>query len=93
MYGPLQAARRAVVPLWLAVHLKKKRKCHIDPPTWLSIRASLASTSRPYELTRTWIAALEETLRQEVSEGSFSEMPRDYVEVAKVLLEVYVRLE
>lgn len=46
LYGPLQAARRAVVPLWLAVHLKKKRKCHIDPPTWLTIRASF-NLARP----------------------------------------------
>ncbi|KAL8280044.1 hypothetical protein RQP46_007625 [Phenoliferia psychrophenolica] len=70
MYGPLHAARRATVPLWLAIHLKKKRKCHIDPPAWLSV------------------TALEETLRAELTDGAFSPVPHDYLEVSKVLLEI-----
>lgn len=34
-YGPFEPPRRAQVPLWLALSLKKKRKCRIVPPEWL----------------------------------------------------------
>ena len=36
-YGPFQPPTRAQVPLWLAILLRKKRKCVIVPPEWLSI--------------------------------------------------------
>ncbi|KAG8965747.1 DNA replication protein psf2 [Tulasnella sp. 419] len=37
VYGPFRPPGRARIPLWLAVHLKSRRKCHIVPPTWLSV--------------------------------------------------------
>jgi len=37
-YGPFTPPQKTSVPLWLAVHLKKKRKCRIIPPKWLSTR-------------------------------------------------------
>lgn len=36
-YGPFQPPTHAQVPLWLAVSLRKKRKCVIIPPAWLSV--------------------------------------------------------
>ncbi|KOS15188.1 dna replication complex gins protein psf2 [Malassezia pachydermatis] len=38
-YGPFQPPTHAQVPLWLAVSLRKKRKCVIIPPAWLSVDA------------------------------------------------------
>ncbi|KAM0787027.1 hypothetical protein ACM66B_006293 [Microbotryomycetes sp. NB124-2] len=69
-WGPLVPPQKASVPLWFAVHLKKKRKCRIMVPRWLGQ------------------AALEETLRQELTDEQFSDLPRTYLEVSKVLLEV-----
>ncbi|KXN88630.1 DNA replication complex GINS protein PSF2 [Leucoagaricus sp. SymC.cos] len=36
-YGPLRPPNKAKVPLWIAVNLKQKRKCHIVAPRWLSV--------------------------------------------------------
>ncbi|GAA5989835.1 hypothetical protein JCM11641_004809 [Rhodosporidiobolus odoratus] len=69
-YGPFVPPQKAHVPLWLAVHLKKKRKCRIVGPGWMSV------------------AFLEQVLKQEQSDPNFSDLPRDYLEVSKVLLEV-----
>ncbi|KWU41686.1 Psf2-domain-containing protein [Rhodotorula sp. JG-1b] len=68
-YGPLVPPQKAWVPLWLAVHLKKKRKCRVVAPQWMSV---------PY---------LEDTLKAEREQAEFSDLPRDYLEVSKVLLE------
>ncbi|POY73444.1 hypothetical protein BMF94_3381 [Rhodotorula taiwanensis] len=68
-YGPLVPPQKAWVPLWLAVHLKKKRKCRIVAPHWMTV------------------AYLEDTLKAEQTNGEFSDLPRDYLEVSKVLLE------
>jgi hypothetical protein len=37
VYGPFQPPAKAVVPLWLALSLKRKRKCRIIGPEWLTI--------------------------------------------------------
>ncbi|PWN92341.1 GINS complex, Psf2 component [Acaromyces ingoldii] len=37
VYGPLRPPTQARVPLWLALNLKKRRKCHIVCPEWLHI--------------------------------------------------------
>ncbi|GAA5900378.1 hypothetical protein JCM6882_001233 [Rhodosporidiobolus microsporus] len=69
-YGPFTPPQKAFVPLWLAVHLKKKRRCRIVAPQWLSV------------------GFLEQVLKQEQTDPNFSDLPRDYLEVSKVLLEV-----
>ncbi|GAA5937771.1 hypothetical protein JCM3775_002123 [Rhodotorula graminis] len=69
-YGPFIPPQKASVPLWLAIHLKKKRRCRIVAPTWLSV------------------GELEEVLKFEQTQAEFSDLPRDYLEVSKVLLEV-----
>ncbi|KAH6915116.1 DNA replication complex GINS protein PSF2 [Coprinopsis sp. MPI-PUGE-AT-0042] len=35
-YGPLRPPSKAKIPLWMAIHLKMKKKCHIVPPKWLN---------------------------------------------------------
>jgi GINS complex subunit 2 len=57
------------VPLWMALHLKQKRKCRIVVPTWLSV------------------GDLTELLHLETTKTDFSELPRDWLEISKVLLE------
>jgi hypothetical protein len=36
-YGPFFPQIAAQVPLWLAVALKKRGKCTIRPPLWMSV--------------------------------------------------------
>ncbi|KIK67795.1 hypothetical protein GYMLUDRAFT_238001 [Collybiopsis luxurians FD-317 M1] len=36
-FGPLQPPRKAKMPLWMAVNLKMKKKCHIVAPEWMSV--------------------------------------------------------
>ncbi|KAJ7686074.1 hypothetical protein B0H17DRAFT_1332927 [Mycena rosella] len=36
-YGPLRPPHRARIPLWMAVNLKQKKKCHILAPAWLTV--------------------------------------------------------
>ncbi|GAA6044399.1 hypothetical protein JCM8097_007243 [Rhodosporidiobolus ruineniae] len=69
-YGPFTPPQKASVPLWLAVHLKKKRRARIVAPQWLGV---------PF---------LEQVLKQERDDPNFSDLPREYLEISKVLLEV-----
>ncbi|EIW82310.1 Psf2-domain-containing protein [Coniophora puteana RWD-64-598 SS2] len=36
-YGPLRPPSKSKVPLWMAINLKLKKKCHIVPPEWLTV--------------------------------------------------------
>ena len=36
-FGPLEPSLPIDVPLWLAVYLKKLRKCQIQQPDWMSV--------------------------------------------------------
>jgi len=38
-YGPFKPLTRASVPLWMAVALKKRNKCNIVAPAWLSVNS------------------------------------------------------
>jgi GINS complex subunit 2 len=38
-YGPFEPSIATSVPLWLALALKKVRRCRILPPRWLHLRA------------------------------------------------------
>ncbi|RXK36182.1 DNA replication complex GINS protein PSF2 [Tremella mesenterica] len=37
IYGSFQPPSSSKVPLWLAISLKRKRKCRIVPPIWLNV--------------------------------------------------------
>ncbi|KAK0553317.1 DNA replication protein psf2 [Tilletia horrida] len=45
IYGPFRPPAQVNVPLWLASYLKKRKKCRIVPPTWLTVE-SLSDTLR-----------------------------------------------
>ncbi|KAL9935523.1 hypothetical protein V8E36_005871 [Tilletia maclaganii] len=45
IYGPFRPPAQAKVPLWLAAYLKKRNKCIIVPPPWLTVEA-LSDTLR-----------------------------------------------
>ncbi|KAF8076643.1 hypothetical protein FPV67DRAFT_1407438 [Lyophyllum atratum] len=36
-YGPLRPPNKASVPIWMALNLKSKKKCHIVAPAWLNV--------------------------------------------------------
>ncbi|SNX82547.1 related to PSF2 - part of GINS, replication multiprotein complex [Melanopsichium pennsylvanicum] len=37
IYGPFRPPQPSLVPLWVALHLKKRKKAIIVPPTWLTV--------------------------------------------------------
>ena len=34
-YGPFRPSKPVTIPLWLALHLKERKKCNIKAPIWL----------------------------------------------------------
>lgn len=36
-FGPFRPQIQATVPIWLAVLLKKRGKCSVQPPEWMSV--------------------------------------------------------
>ncbi|KAH8077997.1 hypothetical protein HD553DRAFT_252027, partial [Filobasidium floriforme] len=71
VYGPFQPPSKAVVPLWLALSLKRKKKCRIICPEWLTVEN------------------LEQLMQAEKENSeSFVPLPRHFIEVSKVLLDV-----
>lgn len=37
IYGPFRPPTPSIVPLWVALHLKKRKKAVVVPPTWLTV--------------------------------------------------------
>ena len=53
VYGPFRPPARTSVPVWLALHLKKKGKCYIIPPDWMLLEnlqrlLQLETTTLPF---------------------------------------------
>lgn len=67
-FGPLTGGFPAVVPLWLAITLRKRGKCTIQMPEWMTI------------------LALEERVATERTQGTLSDLPFHYMEIAQLLL-------
>ena len=44
-YGPFKPNFPCNVPLWLAIDLKRKKRCKIQPPPWLAIGINVNSFS------------------------------------------------
>jgi GINS complex subunit 2 len=66
------------VPLWLAIVLKKKKKCQIIPPGWLSKgNIELLFYSKDY---------LKSKLEEEKLQPGFSSLPFHYMEHSHTLL-------
>lgn len=38
-FGPFRPPAHAEVPVWLAIHLRRKQKCVIIPPEWMAVDA------------------------------------------------------
>lgn len=36
-FGPFNPSMHTKVPLWLALNLKQRHKCRLEPPSWLSV--------------------------------------------------------
>jgi len=36
-YGPFRPQIPVTVPLWLGIAMKKRSKCRIQPPSWMSV--------------------------------------------------------
>lgn len=36
-FGPFNPAMHTQVPLWMAINLRQRRKCRIEPPPWLNV--------------------------------------------------------
>ncbi|KAL7423832.1 DNA replication protein psf2 [Cryptotrichosporon argae] len=71
IYGPFTPPSAASVPLWLALSLKRRRKCRVVPPAWLAAEP------------------LQQLLQAErENQDGFEELPRRFIETAKVLLDV-----
>ena len=75
----------------MAANLKMKKKCHIVPPYWLNVGGQTnlnILTHLFWFISEEW---LQEISTEETSENAFSKkLPFRYIEVAKVLLDVYV---
>lgn len=56
IYGPFRPPTPAVVPLWVALHLKKRKKALVVPPTWLTVDALTETLKR--ETTQPGFSAL-----------------------------------
>ncbi|KAH8118465.1 Psf2-domain-containing protein [Phellopilus nigrolimitatus] len=72
LYGPFVGGRLTKVPLWIAVNLKLKKKCNIDPPEWLNV-----------EVLQDKLA-----VETELKSDQFVKLPMHFAEMAKVLLDV-----
>ncbi|KAJ3287837.1 DNA replication protein psf2 [Borealophlyctis nickersoniae] len=99
-YGPFRPAIKLDVPLWLAVTLKKKQKCKIQPPEWMDTgegpfflvgppRTSRLLTYSVYLLHGKNILAeeLQAKLDEETNKPEFSSLPFHYMEIAHALLD------
>ena len=45
-FGPFNPSMRTEVPIWLAVNLRQRHKCRIEPPDWLSVGGSVNEGGR-----------------------------------------------
>jgi GINS complex subunit 2 len=87
--GAFRGDRPVQVPLWLAVLLKTRHKCRIQPPEWLN----KGLHSLAFFVPNMPLEYLVESLALERdSEVSFTEMPRHFIEISSILLRVFVTL-
>lgn len=81
--GPFKVQMPVTVPLWLAVALKRRSKCSIRPPIWLTKGSSAVG------MLLTSAESLIAKKDQEKTEDTFTEMPPFYQEIARILFEKY----
>ena len=70
-FGPFEAQVPAEVPLWLAISLKRRRKCNVQCPEWLQW-TNLHKVKQA---------------EKESAAGSLQALPNHYMEIASLLLQ------
>ncbi|RYF51371.1 MAG: hypothetical protein EOO38_03395 [Cytophagaceae bacterium] len=96
MYGPFQPPSACSVPIWLALSLKRKRKCRIVCPDWLVVGESASPTPMiqsssvgPSIYWLTEIEKLQALLKDEKENAEgFEPLPRRFLETSKILLDM-----
>ncbi|KAL9275050.1 DNA replication complex GINS protein PSF2-like protein [Drosera capensis] len=90
-YGPFQPQIVTQVPMWLAVALKKRGKCTIRPPEWMSVecQAKLTNCSsciffNKMKETQNLARILE---AERDSPREFQQLPFHYVEISRLLFD------
>ncbi|KAJ6983118.1 DNA replication complex GINS protein PSF2-like [Populus alba x Populus x berolinensis] len=93
-YGPFYPQLAAQVPLWLALALKKRGKCTIRLPQWMSIGAfwtlKLSCRLQSFSLFF-WLCGLENltrVLEAERDSHAFQNLPFHYVEISRLLFDL-----
>lgn len=72
LYGPFRELQRYTVPLWLAIVLKKHKKCSILPPEWLEADK---------------LTSIYKSEQVEETDSFSSLLPPNYSEVSKLLFQ------
>ncbi|EGG17643.1 Fructose-6-phosphate-2-kinase/fructose-2 [Cavenderia fasciculata] len=94
-YGPFEPALPTDVPLWLAINLKKKKKCKIQYPYWLSIGMFEMNRYICYieseDILNSLFCLFKDNLQEKYnnenkSEIKFQEMHPHYIEISNLVL-------
>uniref|UniRef100_A0AC34REX9 DNA replication complex GINS protein PSF2 n=1 Tax=Panagrolaimus sp. JU765 TaxID=591449 RepID=A0AC34REX9_9BILA len=80
------------VPVWLALHLRKRQKCVINPPSWMNLAelqqmaTSEAKSDGFSEIPERFFEMSHVLLTHEAKSDGFSEIPERFFEMSHVLL-------
>lgn len=92
-YGPFKAGSPTSVPLWLAITLKKRRKCSIQSPQWLNIENLREISSKEREKESGFqnlpfhAREIAHLLLENAEDDVMSKMPGVSPDVLKAILE------
>ena len=86
-YGPFRPAVPVQVPLWLAIELRKFRKCNIKAPDWMDVGARLCFNRCVLEPAACRSESLEvQKQREQQDPKGFQPIHYHYLEVSNLLL-------
>ena len=90
-YGPFETLIPIAVPFWLAIQLKKNKKCKMITPTWMEVGMY---DLRVFSVVDHVAASLKELLETEKADERYvsTVVPHHYIEIATQILDVYVFL-
>jgi GINS complex subunit 2 len=77
------------VPLWLAINLKQRHKCRIEPPAWLSVGEQGYATSSIQWFMATTDELAEKVIAEKASTPFTKMASPHYMELASLLLNKY----
>lgn len=74
------------VPLWLALNLRQRQKCRLEPPLWLNVGKQVCTLYSVME-TCSYTDELLHQMAMEKASSTFTKMASPhYMEVASMLL-------